>query len=125
MPPRGGFILPETPVLAGLRFRRQCHYRRRCHYVLRFLLGRGPLWGLFRRSHGIAVRYRIPVKADPNIVIENIRESHNILVDSLAPIGALKIGGVLLGELTSRLELTFLRSSYPCDTKFRTPTLKR
>ena len=38
--------------------------------------------------------YRIPVKADPNIVIENIRESHKILVESLAPINALKIGGM-------------------------------
>ncbi len=39
-------------------------------------------------------RYRIPVKADPNIVINNIRESHHILVRELAPIGALKIGGM-------------------------------
>jgi malate synthase len=38
--------------------------------------------------------YRIPVKADPNIVINHIRESHQILVDALAPIGALKIGGM-------------------------------
>ena len=38
--------------------------------------------------------YRIPVKADPNIVINHIRESHQILVDHLAPIGALKIGGM-------------------------------
>lgn len=39
-------------------------------------------------------RYRIPVKADPNIVINHIKESHLILVDSLAPIGAIKIGGM-------------------------------
>lgn len=38
--------------------------------------------------------YRIPVKADPNIVINHIRESHQILVDHLEPIGALKIGGM-------------------------------
>ena len=38
--------------------------------------------------------YRIPVKADPNIVINHIRESHQILVDHLAPIGAIKIGGM-------------------------------
>ena len=38
--------------------------------------------------------YRIPVKADPNIVINHIRESHQILVDHLGPIGALKIGGM-------------------------------
>jgi len=39
MPPRGGFILPENLVLAGLRFRRRCHYCRRCHCVLEFLQG--------------------------------------------------------------------------------------
>jgi malate synthase len=39
-------------------------------------------------------RYRIPVKADPNIVINNIRESHRILVQKLGPIGALKLGGM-------------------------------
>ena len=39
-------------------------------------------------------RYRIPVKADPNIVINNIRESHRILVRDLGPLGALKIGGM-------------------------------
>ena len=38
--------------------------------------------------------YRIPVKADPDIVIRNIRESHCILVDELGPSGALKIGGM-------------------------------
>lgn len=39
-------------------------------------------------------RYRIPVKADPNIVINHIRESHRILVDSLAPCGGITIGGM-------------------------------
>ncbi|MBM4373781.1 MAG: hypothetical protein FJ095_01760 [Deltaproteobacteria bacterium] len=39
-------------------------------------------------------RYRIPVKADPNIVINNIRESHRILVEKLGPLGALKLGGM-------------------------------
>ncbi len=38
--------------------------------------------------------YRIPVKADPNIVIRNIRESHRILVEQLSPMGAMKIGGM-------------------------------
>jgi malate synthase len=38
--------------------------------------------------------YRIPVKADPNIVIRNIRESHAILVGDLKDSGALKIGGM-------------------------------
>lgn len=39
-------------------------------------------------------RYRIPVKADPNIVINHIKESHLILVENLAPLGAIKIGGM-------------------------------
>lgn len=45
---------------------------------------------LFRRDP----RYRIPVKADPNIVINHIAESHRILVSSLGPLGAVKIGGM-------------------------------
>ena len=45
---------------------------------------------LFRYDPG----YRIPVKADPDIVINHIRESHRILVRDLGPIGALKIGGM-------------------------------
>ena len=45
---------------------------------------------LFKNDPG----YRIPVKADPNIVIRHIRESHRILVDQLSAIGALKIGGM-------------------------------
>jgi malate synthase len=39
-------------------------------------------------------RYRIPVKADPNIVINHIKESHLILVRALTPIGGIKIGGM-------------------------------
>ncbi len=39
-------------------------------------------------------RYRIPVKADPNIVIHHIKESHDILARRLGPIGALKLGGM-------------------------------
>lgn len=38
--------------------------------------------------------YRIPVKADPNIVIRHIKESHLILARALGPIGALKLGGM-------------------------------
>jgi len=38
--------------------------------------------------------YRIPVKADPNIVINHIKESHLILKNALAPIGAISIGGM-------------------------------
>lgn len=45
---------------------------------------------LFRNDPG----YRIPVKADPQIVIRNIRESHGILVRDLGALEALKIGGM-------------------------------
>ena len=38
--------------------------------------------------------YRIPVKADPNIVINHIKESHQILVNALTPFNAIKIGGM-------------------------------
>lgn len=38
--------------------------------------------------------YRIPVKADPYIVINNIKESHRIMVRDLSPFGALRIGGM-------------------------------
>ncbi len=39
-------------------------------------------------------RYRIPVKADPNIVIHHIRESHRILAETLAPLNGIRIGGM-------------------------------
>ena len=39
-------------------------------------------------------RYRIPVKADPDIVIRHIKESHVLLAESLAPLGAISIGGM-------------------------------
>ena len=45
---------------------------------------------LFRHDPG----YRIPVKADPNIVIHHIRESHSILARELADSGAMKLGGM-------------------------------
>jgi malate synthase len=45
---------------------------------------------VFRRDP----RYRIPVKADPNIVINHIKESHEILAGALGPIGAISIGGM-------------------------------
>ena len=38
--------------------------------------------------------YRIPVKADPDIVINHIKESHLILARALAPMGAMRIGGM-------------------------------
>jgi malate synthase len=39
-------------------------------------------------------RYRIPVKADPNIVVDRICASHRRLVDDLGPTGAITIGGM-------------------------------
>jgi len=38
--------------------------------------------------------YRIPVKADPNIVVHHIKESHCILAEALRPSGAMCIGGM-------------------------------
>lgn len=45
---------------------------------------------LFKTDPG----YRIPVKADPNIVIHHIKESHQTLATTLGAIGAKKIGGM-------------------------------
>lgn len=45
---------------------------------------------LFRTDPG----YRIPVKADPAIVVHRIRESHRILARTLADTGAMRIGGM-------------------------------
>lgn len=39
-------------------------------------------------------RYRIPVKADPDIVIRHIKESHVLLARELAALGAISIGGM-------------------------------
>ncbi len=39
-------------------------------------------------------RYRIPVKADPDIVIRHIKESHLLLARSLGSLGAISIGGM-------------------------------
>ena len=57
-------------------------------------LGWHDFLGSTARMFRFDPNYRIPVKADPNIVINHIRESHQILVESLAPIGAVKIGGM-------------------------------
>jgi malate synthase len=38
--------------------------------------------------------YRIPVKADPNIVIKHIKESHVLLSKLVGPRGGIKIGGM-------------------------------
>ena len=45
---------------------------------------------LFKEEPG----YRIPVKADPYIVIDHIKESHQILARSLGPSGGICIGGM-------------------------------
>ena len=45
---------------------------------------------LFRHDPG----YRIPVKADPEIVIRRIQQSHLLLARTLAGTGALRIGGM-------------------------------
>ena len=39
-------------------------------------------------------RYRIPVKADPDIVVEHIKESHIVLSRAMSAIGGLAIGGM-------------------------------
>ena len=38
--------------------------------------------------------YRIPVKADPNIVIKYIKASHNLLADVVGSRGGIKVGGM-------------------------------
>ncbi|MCP4911717.1 MAG: serine hydrolase [Oligoflexia bacterium] len=38
--------------------------------------------------------YRIPVKADPDIVIKHIKGSHQLLADVVGPRGGIKIGGM-------------------------------
>ena len=57
-------------------------------------LGWHDFLGSTARMFRLDPNYRIPVKADPNIVINHIRESHQILVESLDPIGGVKIGGM-------------------------------
>jgi len=48
--------------------------------------------------------YRIPVKADPNIVIKYILASHNLLADVVGPRGGIKVGG-MYGVLPNTSEL--------------------
>ena len=38
--------------------------------------------------------YRIPVKADPNIVIKYIQASHNLLAEVVGSRGGIKVGGM-------------------------------
>ena len=38
--------------------------------------------------------YRIPVKADPDIVVKHIRLSHEVLAHVVGPLGGIKIGGM-------------------------------
>ena len=63
-------------------------------YFLGGSLGWHDFLGSTARLFRYDPHYRIPVKADPNIVINHIRESHHILVDALNPLGAIKIGGM-------------------------------
>lgn len=48
--------------------------------------------------------YRIPVKADPNIVIKYIMASHHLLSDVIGPRGGIKVGG-MYGVLPNTTEL--------------------
>jgi len=48
--------------------------------------------------------YRIPVKADPNIVIKYILASHNLLAEVVGPRGGIKVGG-MYGVLPNTSEL--------------------
>ena len=72
--------------------------REMAHALHPFFLGGSLGWHDFLGSTARLFKhdknYRIPVKADPNIVINHIRESHQILVESLQPIGGIAIGGM-------------------------------
>jgi len=57
-------------------------------------LGWHDFLGSTARLYRNEPNYRIPVKADPDIVIRHIRESHVLLADELAPMGAISIGGM-------------------------------
>lgn len=61
--------------------------------------------------------YRIPVKADPNIVINHIRESHDILVKALSPLQGIKIGGMygVLYESGSKASFEVTMAGYIKD----------
>lgn len=48
-------------------------------------------------------QYRIPVKADPGIVIKYIKASHDLLADVVGPRGGIKVGG-MYGVLPARNE---------------------
>ncbi len=49
--------------------------------------------------------YRIPVKADPDIVIKYIKGSHDLLADVVGPRGGIKVGG-MYGILPTTPEIT-------------------
>ncbi|MCE9620015.1 MAG: serine hydrolase [Planctomycetes bacterium] len=49
--------------------------------------------------------YRIPVKADPNIVIKHIKASHDLLAEVVGSRGGIKVGG-MYGVLPSDNDLT-------------------
>ena len=46
------------------------------------------------RLHKEDASYRIPIKADPHIVVRNIRESHALLARVVAARGGIAIGGM-------------------------------
>ncbi len=50
-------------------------------------------------------QYKIPVKADPNIVIKYIKASHELLADVVGPRGGIKVGG-MYGVLPITTDLT-------------------
>jgi len=64
----------------------------------RYFVGGSLGWHDFLASTARLLRhepqYRIPVKADPDIVIRHIKESHVLLASTLAPMGAISIGGM-------------------------------
>jgi len=49
--------------------------------------------------------YRIPTKADPDIVIKYIKASHNLLADVVGPRGGIKVGG-MYGILPTNSDLS-------------------
>lgn len=85
------FIVFETP-------RAIFRIKEISHALAPHFLGGSLGWHDFLASTARLFRhdpqYRIPVKADPNIVINHIKESHLILARELGASGAIKIGGM-------------------------------
>ena len=87
----GLFIVFENPRAI---FRIQEIANALAPYFLGGSLGWHDFLGSTARLFKHDPNYRIPVKADPNIVINHIRESHHLLVSALEPINAIRIGGM-------------------------------